>query len=162
MFQYIDILKQLDLFMSRISRYKLSNDKLKIIFNLFVKVLTQSSSRKDLLSVLDYLLSPVEKIMIAKRVALLFLLTKDINRRQICFTLKVSSSTVNKYYSLIRYEDKNPLLSIIRYNIKKEKISGYIEDMLTHLLLQPGLKIGHRETLNSYQYFKRKKDVEGL
>jgi len=148
--------------MSRISRHKLSNEKLEIIFDLFINVLTQKKSKQDLLSVLDCLLSPVEKIMIAKRVAIYFLLLKNINQHQICLTLKISSSTVNKFASLIKFEENNALLILLKHNIKKEKIAGYFEDMLTHLLLQPGIKIGHHKIFSQYKYQKRKKELEGL
>lgn len=82
--------------MPQVSRYPLSKDIETRMFNLFWKSLARLSSPEKIKQFLDDLLSPVEKTMLAKRLSIALLLTKDYDYESIKRVLKVSNDTIAK------------------------------------------------------------------
>lgn len=82
--------------MTQVSKYPLPKPLEKQIFNLFFRALADLRFPSDIKDFLDDLLSPVEKTMLAKRLAIAVLLSKDYDQRSISRTLKVSLTTVTK------------------------------------------------------------------
>ena len=64
-------------------------------------------------------LSPTEKVMFAKRIAIAILLKKNYDFRSISSLLKVSTTTINNIYKLINLKSKSYNLLIEKYNKKK-------------------------------------------
>src|SRR3989338_9398310 len=64
------------------------------MFTVLEKAVADLKSGEDIRNFLDDLLTPTEKVMLAKRLAIAVLLAKDYNYRQICDVLKLSSNTV--------------------------------------------------------------------
>lgn len=58
------------------------------------KTLSRSRRHTEVQELLQDILTPTERIMVAKRLAAAILLLKDYDYRQICHVLKISSSTV--------------------------------------------------------------------
>ena len=87
--------------MARISRFKLKDEMLDKIFLLFFEVVGKKNNRKEFQLVIEDICSPTERIMMAKRVAIIYLLLKHIEYHAICSTLKVSTSTVAKFALLL-------------------------------------------------------------
>jgi uncharacterized protein YerC len=88
--------------MSQVSRIALSADLEKEIVSSFRSVITHLQTDHDVTDFLDELLTPTEKIMLAKRLAIAFLLDKNYDYRTIMSILKVSTATVssvNKQYA---------------------------------------------------------------
>lgn len=88
---------------------------------------------------LDDLLSPTERLMIAKRLSIAFLLFKKYDQRTISKWLKVSLGTINKV-SLAMQIGKGGYLMIIKSIISKEELKGFIEKIeltFATLLLLP-------------------------
>jgi len=81
--------------MARISKRKLDDKILEKIFDLFFEIVGKKSSKEDFKNTIVDLLSPIERVMIAKRVAIIYLLMKKINQRSISQALKVSNATVS-------------------------------------------------------------------
>lgn len=71
------------------------------MFNIFYEVVGKTRSKVDFFSLVDEVISPVEKIMIAKRIIIMYLILRNIDQRTICMTLKVSSGTVAKFSLLL-------------------------------------------------------------
>ena len=82
--------------MVRNSRFVLSEDLLEKIFDLFFEVMGNTSSKNEFRKIFFDLLTPAERIMLAKRVAIIYLLLKKIEYYNICDRLKVSSATVSR------------------------------------------------------------------
>ncbi len=77
------------------------------LLNVLFETLGQAREKDDFINTLSVFLSPKEKILIAKRVTIMFLLLKNIEQRTICDVMKVSLATVNKYALAVR---KNPTI----------------------------------------------------
>lgn len=70
--------------------------------------------------------------MIAKRVAIIYLLLKNINQRTICQVLKVSSGTVAKY-SLILEKSQGVAPAFLRL-MRNERLINFLEEVFDTLL----------------------------
>lgn len=82
--------------MIRISKFKLRDGVLEKVFDLFFKVVGERNSRKEFNDIIENLLTPVERIMIAKRIGVMYLILRKIDQRSISDTLKVSTATVSR------------------------------------------------------------------
>ena len=76
--------------MTQVSKYPISKDVADRIFEVFVKTLLKIKTYKEAESFTYDLFSPVEKIMLAKRIAIAFLLMKGYQYREISRLLRVS------------------------------------------------------------------------
>lgn len=122
--------------MVQISRGKLSEELLFKIFELFFQIVGKKNKKEEFLAVIEDLFSPVERIMIAKRIAIIYLLLKKVNPTTICQVLKVSSSTVAKYSVFI---DKSVgITNEFKKLLKKEKIATFLEDLYNDFFNYPG------------------------
>lgn len=81
--------------MSQVSRRLLPKDIKEYIFKIFRKTLLSFKKPKDLEEFLDDLLTPTEKMMLAKRLAIAVCLAKGYDYRSICDALKVTPGTVS-------------------------------------------------------------------
>lgn len=122
--------------MARISQYPLSEKQLKKLFDLFFKIVGEKDDKDEFKKVIVDLLSPVERIMIAKRIAIIYLLLKKIEHRNICKTLKVSSATVAKFSLLM--EKSEGIVPSFKNMIRNEKIKGFLKDIFNEIY-HPGV-----------------------
>lgn len=113
--------------MARISRFKLSDQTLDKLFSLFFEIVGKKQNKEEFKKTIIDLLSPVERIMIAKRVAIIYLLMKQIDQRTICQVLKVSSGTVAKFSLLM--EKSEGIVPTFRRLLKSEKLVEFFEDI---------------------------------
>lgn len=147
--------------MTRISRFKLPQGVLLKIYQLFFEVMARSKPKEIFLEIINDILSPTERIMIAKRITIIYLLIKGIDQRSIAKTLKVSTSTVSRYAVLIEGKEKG-VRKIVENMIKKEKVLDFLEDTFVDLFIQPGFKIGHWDLYWQHKKRKREKETTGL
>src|SRR3989344_2069503 len=80
--------------MTKVSRRYLDKELENYIFNIFIKSIADLDNQLDIKNFLDDLLSPAEKIMLIKRLAIAVLLTKGKTYEYIDHTLKVSRATI--------------------------------------------------------------------
>ncbi len=92
--------------MTQVSKYPLPQALEEQMFNLFFKALADLRFPSDIKDFLNDLLSPTEKTMLAKRLAIALLLTKDYDHRTIKQILKVSLTTVSKVHFWLKNEGK--------------------------------------------------------
>ena len=82
--------------MTHVSSRKLEKDFLEKLFSKLVSTLGKAQTRNSLTSVTNELLTPTEKIMFAKRLAIVLLLSSKTPQHKIVDLLKVSPTTVAK------------------------------------------------------------------
>ncbi|NDK10381.1 hypothetical protein GW846_06430, partial [Candidatus Gracilibacteria bacterium] len=112
--------------MTRISKKPVNEKLLSKIYKLFYEVFSRYEGQEDFFSIIDDILSPTEKIMLSKRLAMIYLLIKKVDYRDITETLKVSSATVT-FYSSMFYKKDSKVVNIISNMLKKEKVLYYLD-----------------------------------
>lgn len=122
--------------MVRVSYFRIKEDDYEKIFSIFYKVIGQTSSKEEFSKILFDLLTPAERIMIVKRIAIIYLLMKDIHYETICEVLKVSNGTVSKYKILM--ENSQGIVPVLKSMVKQEKIWLFFEDVFNQIF-HPGL-----------------------
>ena len=145
--------------MVRISKANVQAEVLIRIYQLFFEVLSRSKSKVSVLELIDDILTPTEKIMLAKRIGILYLLIKEVDQAVISDILKVSTSTVS-IYAVQFYKRDTKIIKIIKNMLTKEKVLDFMEDIFAGLWIQPGLKKGHYQL--KWQYEKRKRNRKYL
>ena len=127
--------------MTRISKRILKERVLLKLYSLFFEIMSQYNNKENFLSLIEDILSPTKKIMITKRVAVIYLLIKGVDYRDISEVLKVSTGTVVLYAAKF-YKKDSKLVNMIQSMLKKEKFFNFLEDIFAGLTIQPGIKIG--------------------
>jgi Trp operon repressor len=122
--------------MVRISKFKLRKDVLEKLSDLFFVVVGKKGKREEFRKVIIDLLSPAERIMIAKRIAIIYLLLKEIDYYNICNVLKVSPSTVAKFSLLM--EKSQGIVPTFKNVLAKEEVREFLEEVF-NTLFAPGV-----------------------
>jgi len=117
--------------MIRISYFKIKEEDYNKIFTIFYKIIGVTEDRDEFSRILIDLLTPAERIMLIKRIAVIYLLLKDIHYLTICKVLKVSNGTVSKYKLLM--EDSKGIVPVIKKMIKNEKIWLFFEEIFSQI-----------------------------
>jgi len=145
----------------RISKNKLNEEILLKVYQLFFEVVSRFDTKDSFFDIIDDILYPTEKIMIAKRVAIIYLLIKNISQDAIAKTLKVSTGTVSRY--AILFNDKETkIIKLLKTMITKEKVLDFLEDTFADLFIQPGIKKGHWELYWEHKKRKEQKQTTGF
>jgi len=145
--------------MPQISQRKLKNGLENKLFDIYFQIVCSVQNQKDFSSVFLDLFSATERLMIAKRIAIMLLIIKDIDYRSICKVLKVSITTVCKYRMLIDHNQAiKQKLTHIQQN---EKIVDAISQI--YLLFRPpgGLHVNWKAAWQLKNELERKKQ-EGI
>ena len=122
--------------MARISRYKLREDVLDKLFNLFFEIIGNQDDKNEFNEIINGILSYNERIMFAKRIAIIYLLLKNIDFHNICMALNVSSSTVAKFKLLI-VDKQDGLVKAFDNIIFRDKTKEIIDDFF-NTIFSPG------------------------
>lgn len=80
--------------MTQVSKYPIPKNVADRIFDIFIKTLIKIRDSSDAQNLASDLFSPTERIMLAKRLAIAFLLMKDYPYREISKLLRVSLTTI--------------------------------------------------------------------
>ena len=122
--------------MTRISRFKLNDRVYNKLFVLLFEVLGKRKNKEEFNKILLDLFSPTERIMIAKRVVIIYLLMKNIDYRIICNVVKVSNGTVSKFKLLM--EKSQGIVDGLRRTLEEEKLIMFFEELYNDLF-PPGV-----------------------
>ena len=106
------------------------------MFGLFFEVITNSKNKEGFNQLMKELLSPTERIMVAKRVVLVYLLLQEIDYQVICRVLKVSSSTISKFKLLT--DNKSGMIDILKKTMRNDKIRLFVFELMSDLF-PPGM-----------------------
>lgn len=117
--------------MTRISQFQVDDDVLEKIFSLFFEVISKDKDEEEFQNVIHDLLSPSERIMIAKRVAIFYMLMKKLDYYNISKSLKVSPSTVAKF-NLVK-ENSRGIVRALSATVRNEKIINFFEELILEL-----------------------------
>lgn len=128
--------------MVQISKHPLSDRVFGKLMELLFETVGKNFNRRDFINVVDELFTSTEKIMIVKRIGILYLLTKDLNVQTISEILHVSTSAVATYIARF-FDDSLYIKKLIRRRIDSEKKLGIITDAFGEMFIQPGIKKGH-------------------
>jgi Trp operon repressor len=122
--------------MIRISPYKISSATYEKVFAVFYEVVGRGHNKEEFNHIFFELLSPAERIMIVKRIAIIYLLMKNIDYETICSALKVSNSTVSKFRILM--EDSRGIVPALKKIVSLEKIALMFEELFSEIFA-PGV-----------------------
>lgn len=111
--------------MPHISKRKLSYNTQKEILEALVYVMTQTRDEQPMREFLDAFLSNTEKLMLAKRLAIVFLLSEGVEETQISQTLSVTQSTVSRIK--LWSETKGSGYKIAVTELKRKKLLGSLK-----------------------------------
>lgn len=87
--------------MVRLSKRHIDNEVLVEIYDIFFEALAKQRGKHSIEELLKGILSKPEKLMIAKRVAIVYLHQKSISAADISVTLKVSRPTIYKFIAVL-------------------------------------------------------------
>lgn len=141
--------------MAQVSKYPVHKDVEKRMFEIFTNTIARLRNKEEIEDFLEDFLSPVEQIMLAKRLSIAILLAKKYSYPSIAKILRVTPSTIASVSLSLKYAGKGYKKMVERMMLD-EKISAFwekIEDFLTHI---PPSK-GSDWSYHLGEYYKRKR-----
>jgi len=141
--------------MSQVSKRILKADITERLFQNFWEMFADIKQTRQVQLFLEDFLSPTEKIMLAKRMAIAILFSKGYDHRTISSMLKVSTTTVNNIARFLNAKTPGYQLLIKKYS-QKQSTKEFIQELERYFYrLQPGqhfiddglikTKLGHRK-----------------
>ena len=141
--------------MSQVSKRILKADVTERLFQNFWEMFANIKQTRQIQLFLEDFLSPTEKIMLAKRMAIAILFSKGYDHRTISSMLKVSTTTVNNIARFLNAKTPGYQLLIKKYS-QKQSIKEFIQELERYFYrLQPGqhfideglikTKLGHKK-----------------
>lgn len=122
--------------MAQVSKYPISKEIYERIFEIFLKTLVKIRDQKEAEEFVESLLSPVERIMLAKRLATAFLLEKGYEYRQIQKVIRVSLPTIASVNFSRKYGGAGYKKAVAKI-LREEKINDFLEKAILKLLSIP-------------------------
>ena len=124
--------------MSQVSKRVLKPEIEERLFKNFWELFANIKNPKDIQLFLEDYLSPTEKVMLAKRMAIALLFSKGYDHRSISSLLKVSTSTVNNIARTLRMKGNGYKIVIQKY-LQKESTKEFFQELERLIYrLQPG------------------------
>ncbi len=147
--------------MVRTSRMKLSESALDRVYQLLFEVVAKDKNKDEFLELMQDIFSQTERLVIAKRVVIMYLLINDVPQGDIAHALHASVGTVSRY-ALYLENKETGVKKIIKRLLKKEKIMYLFDDIFHELFITPGVYKGHWSIYTSYLKRKNKRKTAGL
>jgi len=142
--------------MVRIAYLQIKQQDYEKIFSIFYRVLGETENKDEFNKILFDLLTPAERIMIIKRIAIIYLLLKEIDYRMICKALKVSNTTVNKYK--LSMERSEGIVPVLKNMVKQEKVWLFFEEIFSQIFYPGKIGINWSAAWEMKLALKRKKE----
>lgn len=142
--------------MSQISKYPISKQISNRIFEIFLNTFVNIKNKEEADEFISDLLTPTEKIMLAKRLAIAFLLEKNYDYRSIQKLIRVSTGTIASV-NLSLHLGSAGYKKLISKIVKVEKITGIFETAIIKILSAPAAL--ERGT-GTWTYLKRKAEEQ--
>ena len=126
--------------MGQISKYPIHKSVEKRMFEIFVTTISYLKNTKEVEEFLYDFLSPVEKIMLAKRLAIAVLLAKGYRYPSIIGILRVSPATIATVSLSLKYsgDGYKKMVEKILSDEKRDNFWQNIEDVLAKILHAKG------------------------
>ncbi len=122
--------------MVRIFPYRIGPESYEKIFSVFYEVVGHNRNKTEFNKILFELLSPSERVMIVKRIAIVYLLLKEVDCEIIKKVLKVSFTTISKYR--IMMESSHGIVPALKDIISIDKIALLFEQLFNDIFA-PGV-----------------------
>ncbi len=130
--------------MTQVSKYLVKKDIEERMFDIFLDSIAMVKTRGQVEKLIDDLLSPTERTMLAKRLAIALLLLKKYDQRAVSSILKVSLTTVNKISRALQ-KGTGGYGMVIAALVRQERFRAFLEkldDMLADFVTV-GRKMPH-------------------
>ncbi|MBI1982090.1 MAG: hypothetical protein HYY87_04005 [Candidatus Levybacteria bacterium] len=121
--------------MAQVSKYPIHKDVEKRIFEIFKTTISSLKDQEEIEEFLEDFLSPVEKIMLAKRLSIAVLLAKGYSYPTIESVLRVTPTTIATVSLSLKYSGKG-YKKMVEKILRDEKIDAFwekVEDILSHI-----------------------------
>lgn len=141
--------------MTQISKYPISKAVEQRIFEMFFGTIVDLKNSEDVSSFLEDFLTPTEKMMLAKRLAVAVMLSKNYDYRDIRKTLRVSFPMIASVNLWLKYKGRG-YRKVIEQILRKEKIGEFwqkVDDVITDIVPP-----GH----SNWSYWRSKKWQEKM
>lgn len=122
--------------MIHISRRSVNPEVLERVFELIFSTLGRRRNKGEFETVITAVFSQTEKIMIGKRMAVYFLLVKNISWTDIAETLKVSISLISK--CAMTLQNNSEFTQIIKEMAARDIFSIKMQKIVNNILIKPG------------------------
>ncbi len=121
--------------MAQVSKYPIPKNVADRIFEVFIKTLIKVKDNSDAQRLADDLLSPTEKVMLAKRISIAYLLLKGLQYREISRLLRVSLGTIASVNLSLQYGSNGYklILNRIASEEKVEDLLGSLSEKLASI-----------------------------
>src|SRR3989344_1556922 len=147
--------------MSQVSRRVVDKALEDYIFDNFIKTIAKLNEKNKIQNFLDDLLSPIERTMLIKRLAIAVMLTKGYTYEEIDHTIKVSRPTIKNVSLSLKYTQKGGYQKAVEEILKDQRREAFfdkIEEIL--LTLSPPKLYGsgayERKRKQGKELFRRK------
>lgn len=137
--------------MTQVSKYPISKEVADRIFEIFLKSFVAIKNKEEADQFITDFLTPTEKIMLAKRLAIAFLLGKGYDYRTIQRIIRVSTSTIASV-NLVRSHGSEGYKKLIAKILREESVKHFLEDAATKLLSIPAAST---KGGGAYRYLKQ-------
>jgi len=141
------------------SKYKLSEDTFEKIFELSMQVIMRGKNVNAIKQTFFDILSPVERLMIAKRIAVMYLIRKGIDYHTICEVLKVSTTTIAKFVYLL--ERSSSIKRALDSLINDSHLTLFFKELFG-LLYRPGASGINWKSAAEYHRKLRNEKTRGI
>lgn len=142
--------------MTQVSKYPISKNVFDRIFEIFLRSFIKIKNKEQADQFISNLLTPTEKIMLAKRLAIAFLLEKNYDYRTIQSIIRVSSPTITSVNMSLKYGSEG-YRKLIAEIIKEEKLVSLLENSISKLLSMPS---SLEKRSGTWTYLKREVDEQ--
>ncbi|MBI2103564.1 hypothetical protein HYT59_01010 [Candidatus Woesebacteria bacterium] len=123
--------------MPQVSKHLMAPKIAERVYKVFIDSIKNTRSHHEVITFLNDLLTPTEKTMLAKRVAIAFLLLEgDYNYRYISKTLKVSAGTIARVHTTLILQGMG-FQKILGSMIKRKTLKIVFEELLESLTPLP-------------------------
>jgi len=143
--------------MTQVSKRPIHKDVEKRIFEVFKETIASLRNHEEIEDFLEDFLSPVEKIMLAKRLSIAVLLAKGYRYPTIANILRVTPPTIASVSISLKYSGKGYKKAVEKI-LANERLSEFwqkVEDMLSYI--PPSKGSDWRYHRREYEKQKRKK-----
>jgi len=113
--------------MTRICRIPVEDKVLQRLYFLLFEVVNCMDEEESFSEIINELLSPTERIMVAKRVAIIYLLMKKINYENIADVLKVAPATIAKFHKIMI--ENGSIKKALKGIVANEKVKDFLEKL---------------------------------
>lgn len=114
--------------MAQVSKYPISKLVEKRMYEIFQSVISSLKHSSDIDEFINDLLSPIEKIMLAKRLSIAVLLEKGYSYEDISKILRVTPPTIANVSISLKYRG-NGYKKAVQKILKDEKMNNFLEKL---------------------------------